>query len=471
MKFKIQLVAQHETGENILELACLERKTEGLESIGISLAEAKALLVALQKQVVEQQLAAYLETQKKCQQCDQAFRHKDKHPIVFRTLFGNLKLFSPRWFQCPCQPHKTRTFTPLAALLTEHCSPERLYLETKWASLISFDLAAQLLKDVLPTDSHICATSVRNHLQRVAKRAEAELGEEQFSFIDGCQQEWAALPRPSAPITVGIDGGYVRKWDDKKTHFEVIVGKSIPEEGASKCFGLVQSYDDKPKRRLFEVLKGQGMQPNQQITFFSDGGGTVRKLQLYLNPEAEHLLDWFHVTMRLTVLNQTAKGLPMTFSDDEQKIYQLREPTLKAIESIKWYLWHGNTYEALEHLDTLEMELDATAMENKDSVAHKLLRTVEEFHTYITNNQTFIPNYGERYRQGERISSSFVESAVNYVVAKRFTKRQQMQWSPEGAHLLLQMRTRVLNGELEQTFRGWHPDFRVANDENLKKVA
>jgi hypothetical protein len=29
-----------------------------------------------------------------------------------------------------------------------------------------------------------------------------------------------------------------------------------------------------------------------------------------LNPEAEHLLDWFHVTMRLTVLLQTAKGMP-----------------------------------------------------------------------------------------------------------------------------------------------------------------
>lgn len=54
MKFKIQLVTQTETGEDIQELACLERETEGLESIGITLAEAKALLVTLQKQVVEQ---------------------------------------------------------------------------------------------------------------------------------------------------------------------------------------------------------------------------------------------------------------------------------------------------------------------------------------------------------------------------------------------------------------------------------
>jgi hypothetical protein len=345
-----------------------------------------------------------------------------------------------------------------------------LYLETKWASLVSFDLAAQMLGDVLPTDTHFRATSVRNHLQRVAKRAEAGLGGEQFSFIDGCPREWNALPRPSAPLTVGIDGGYVRQWDNKKTHFEVIVGKSIPEEGAGKCFGLVQSYDDKPKRRIFEVLKSQGMQLNQQIVFLSDGGETVRNLQLYLNPEAEHLLDWFRVTMCLTVLNQTAKGLPMTIGEDDEK-HELRKPTLKVLESIKWYLWHGNTYEALQHLETLEMDLGAADEESKDSTTHKLLRVVEEFHTYIANNQALITNYGERYRQGDRISTGFVESAVNYVVAKRFTKRQQMQWSPKGAHLLLQMRTRVLNGELEQTFRNWHPGFRVESGKKLKVVA
>src|SRR5215813_9076951 len=81
----------------------------------------------------------------------------------------------------------------------------------------------------------------------------------------------------------------------KDGRFEVIIGKSMTAEGESKCFGLVNSYDTKPKRRVFEVLKSQGMQMNQQITFLSDGGDTVRELQLYLNPQAEHLLDWFHV--------------------------------------------------------------------------------------------------------------------------------------------------------------------------------
>ena len=67
----------------------------------------------------------------------------------------------------------------------------------------------------------------------------------------------------------------------------------------------------------------------------------------------------------------------------------------------------------------------------------KLLKAVEEFHTYITNNAGFIPNYGERYRHGERISTGFVESTVNQVVSKRMVKKQQMRWSQRGAHLLL----------------------------------
>src|SRR5262249_1102490 len=90
----------------------------------------------------------------------------------------------------------------------------------------------------------------------------------------------------------------------------------------------------------------------------------------------------------------------------------------------------------------------------------KLRQAVKEFHAYIDRNRTFIPNYGERYRNGERISTGFVKSAVNQVMSKRMAKKQQMQWSRRGAHLLLQVRTRVLNGEWEEIFRTWYPGFR-----------
>jgi hypothetical protein len=88
------------------------------------------------------------------------------------------------------------------------------------------------------------------------------------------------------------------------------------------------------------------------------------------------------------------------------------------------------------------------------------LKGVEDLHTYVERNREFVPNYGERYRNGEKIASGFVESAINQVVSKRMVKKQQMGWSQRGAHLLLQIRTRVLDEEWENTFRRWYPDFR-----------
>jgi hypothetical protein len=38
-------------------------------------------------------------------------------------------------------------------------------------------------------------------------------------------------------------------------------------------------------------------------------------------------------------------------------------------------------------------------------------------------------------------------------------KKQQMHWSLRGAHLLLQVRTRVLNDDLADDFRRWFPSF------------
>ena len=86
-----------------------------------------------------------------------------------------------------------------------------------------------------------------------------------------------------------------------------------------------------------------------------------------------------------------------------------------------------------------------------------LRKAAGEFQTSIANNRTMIPNYAERRRYGERVSTGFVESTVNTVVGKRFAKTQQMRWSQQGAHLMLQTRTRTLDGTLRDTFEHWYP--------------
>ena len=101
----------------------------------------------------------------------------------------------------------------------------------------------------------------------------------------------------------------------------------------------------------------------------------------------------------------------------------------------------------------------------------KLLKAVREFGGYIATNQQFIPDYGDRYRNDETITTSFVESAVNQVVSKRLVKSQQMRWSQRGAHLLLQIRTQVLNKELRNRFQHWYPGMADESASELQLAA
>ena len=108
------------------------------------------------------------------------------------------------------------------------------------------------------------------------------------------------------------------------------------------------------------------------------------------------------------------------------------------------------------------LQADVEGLEVDYPLRGKFVRAVREFMIYIASNRGSLINYGERFRAGERISSCVAEAAVNAVISKRFVKRQQMQWTPRGAHLLLQTRTRALDGTLRPLFERWYPG--LAND-------
>ena len=104
---------------------------------------------------------------------------------------------------------------------------------------------------------------------------------------------------------------------------------------------------------------------------------------------------------------------------------------MRELERTKWFLWHGNVFQALKELPSIDLDLEL-AYGNATTAIGKLCKAVQEFDTFIERNGGFIPNYGERYRNGERISTGFVESTVNQVVSKRMVKKQQMRWSHRG---------------------------------------
>jgi hypothetical protein len=173
------------------KIACLECGMLRPVELGLTLDEAKDLLESMQHTVVEQQVAEYLEQQAHCPCCGKKRRRKGHHnPIVYRTLFGKLRLPSMRFFHCECQLHANRTFSPLTQLLTERTSSELLYLETKFASLMSYGLTVNLLQEILPIGNTINAATVRNKVHDVSRRIDKELGEERAFFIDGCENDW-----------------------------------------------------------------------------------------------------------------------------------------------------------------------------------------------------------------------------------------------------------------------------------------
>jgi hypothetical protein len=154
--------------------------------------------------------------------------------------------------------------------------------------------------------------------------------------------------------------------------------------------------------------------------------------------------------------------LDQVWEDDEEAEAFDLVWTEKRLERLKWYLWHGNVYQTLQIMEMLEWDLEE--WEACSEKAAQFLKAVQDFGHYIEVNQNAIPNYGDRYHHGETISTSFVESAVNQVVSKRMVKRQQMRWTKRGAHLLLQIRTQVLNEDLRNTLSRWYPGMETKSE-------
>ena len=228
MKVRVEVVCLNADGaEQRRQVLTIERRELAMETLGMNLSESKTLLACVQDFVVAQQVREDLEQRRACPDCRRRYTSKDSGSTSVSTLFGRVEVPNPRWNRCDCRTEGPQTFRPMRTWLNGQTSPEMLYLETKWASLIPFARAADFLKEVLPVGNLVNAESVRNHLQLTAERIERELGEErQLNRFEGSEQEWERQPLPDGPITVGIDGGYVRA-AHKQGWFEVVAGKSV----------------------------------------------------------------------------------------------------------------------------------------------------------------------------------------------------------------------------------------------------
>ena len=298
------------------DVVVLAREDLSVTTAGLRLDEAHQVLSGIQQHLVVAQAVAALDRAETCGDCGRRLAHKDGRTIVLRSLFGTLRISSPRFKTCGCRGGARGTFSPLAEMLPERTTPELAYWEAKYAALASYGAAADLLTDTFPLGRTLQASALRRrttaHRRTPGGRARRRTrpasstpapptGRRCPARTCPWSSAWTAAtctPRPRPPAaTAGSRSSPA--------------APSPPATGKAKCFAYTQTYDTKPRRRLYELLKSQGMQDNQTVEFFTDGGEDVRDLPGLLNPQARHYLDWFHITMRITVLRNMTRGLPV----------------------------------------------------------------------------------------------------------------------------------------------------------------
>jgi hypothetical protein len=132
VKVLLQITDDDGTDRAVADITAFEKVTERPEDLGLSIAEGKKLLAAVQQRTVDAQVASWMERHRCCEACGQRRRSKGNHRVVFLTLYGDVGISSPRLHRCPCQSTEgPATLSPLRALIPDYVAPERLYLEAR----------------------------------------------------------------------------------------------------------------------------------------------------------------------------------------------------------------------------------------------------------------------------------------------------------------------------------------------------
>ncbi|MFD1981805.1 hypothetical protein ACFSOZ_03715 [Mesorhizobium newzealandense] len=179
----------------------------------------------------------------------------------------------------------------------------------------------------------------------------------------------------------------------------------------------------------------------------SDGAEILKRLPRAMPKPTAHIIDWFHIGHK-----DPAHAADRRSHRSQSDPFEVLPTIDKDIKAVKWRLWHGRVDGAIRDLEQLLARLKDSQRDGEFSIA-RLFSLASQLLTYVHSNRGAIVNYGKRYRAGLRVASALAESAVNSLVSKRMVKKQQMRCSPPGAHMLMQVRTAEINGELRDRLR------------------
>jgi len=463
MQWTVRLEARTSAGEvKTTELATFSRPgvVSTLAEIGLVLAETKALLAKLQASMLCGQVAEYAAHHRACAACGVLQPLKDRRTRRLQTLFGTVEVEAPRFKACRCRqpaPLAGMTVSPVCALLTARCTPELERVQAELGARTSFRDGARILQALLPV-SPANHESLRSRTHAVAQQLEAadRQAAAEVMAVPGKPAK-AAAADANRPVVM-LDGAYIRAVPGHQVrNFEAICGKVEHEGHATRRFALVRSVAKQPHALLRAALQDQGWREGEAVTAISDGDPALPALvRSATGGPVEHILDWFHLSMRVHHVEQVMGGLCALEPPPPLAPLDHVQIDVERLRHLLWNGYHNKACEALGRITSWAKDVTVLNDPAMEARTKRLVARCTELQTYIDNNEDALIDYGQRYRAGKPISTSRAEGTVNQLVSARMNKRKQMRWSPCGAHRVLQVRAAVLDG------RFGHPAVQLA---------
>jgi hypothetical protein len=342
-------------------------------SIGLTVAEGKQILAETQRHLVQAQTKEHCRRRQICQRCQSRRPLKDVRSRRLVSLFGIVAVKAPRFKPCPCAVTCRRTLSPVGEIMPDRCTPEYEQVLAKMGALLPYRRARTVLSEFLPLGQPQTVETTRRRTLCVGARLEREAVASQASP--------PAEPAPS--IMMSIDGGHIRATPQYQGRtFEVLLAQVSRDEGKPTVFSSVPAEAQAQTRQLRGVLQRMGATSATTATILSDGADGPRALGAAASPgPTHHVLDWFHLAMRIQHPAQATKSWPDKTEEDRSAGKRLAD----TIERIRWRLWHGQVRRSLDLIDETAAKLETMADDTASAAAaRKVARLLRDLETYVS---------------------------------------------------------------------------------------
>jgi hypothetical protein len=410
------------------------KKPEKIEDLGYDHKEQINILQEIQDAFLFTQSTLIISN--KCSTCGSRVIKSGYAPSDFHTVYTDHKLRISRLECCNKECTKRRMTPTIYSLFGSNMHPDLLEKQIKIAAEQSFmDSQKSLERENGRYRTINNQLTIKKNTEKIGK------------ILNDIHQEEPVTTniKFAKELIAQVDGGYVKSKEKNNRNFEVLISKvykpedhipgDISKNGIRKSGTITDkiysasALKDRGKtikKMVVISAKKHGMTSDTNIVALSDGAANCWNALKVLEKHCksiEYILDWQHIKRRF-----------------EPLVNKLEDPYAGEIESIQWKVWHGKSSEAIDRLGKIYIELLNTDCADE---THDLLK-------YLSNNKHYLTNYEKRKQAKLVYTTSAIESSVETLVNTRHKKKHKAQWTRDGAHTLLQIRTSIASNKWQQ---------------------